>query len=191
MRFVLSNACVYEESKYHPSKTLPSFVGLLGKVIVSPSFRTRGLTSLPPCVSNVIVNSFFGASGVSVLLQATSAHDKTSAIVRMARTTMILFLLDFITNLAKTYCRASKKAKNITSFPRRFCHKPHILKQKTMSVKNTTMEIVRSFLKAVFSTFYDTTRLCVLSIVCIIYTIIQVAWTIVPYNKNSTSNDAR
>ena len=48
---------------------------------------------------------------VPALSHATRAHDKTIAIVRMARTRMILFLLDFITNLAKTYCRASKISK--------------------------------------------------------------------------------
>ncbi len=61
----------------------------------------------------------------SVLSQATKTNDKTSAIVRMARTKRILFLLDFITNLAKIYCGALKKAKNITSAsPLDFCDKP-------------------------------------------------------------------
>lgn len=49
-------------------------------------------------------------SPVSALVQATKTHDKRIAIVRMARTRRI-FLLDFITNLAKTYCRASKISK--------------------------------------------------------------------------------
>ncbi len=84
--------------------------------MVAPALIFIGSILLPPCVSNVIVNCCPCLS--ASVPHATRAHDKTIAIVRMARTKRILFLLDFITNLAKIYCRASKKAKNITSFPR-------------------------------------------------------------------------
>ena len=50
---------------------------------------------------------------VSALVQATKTHDKRTAIVKTARILMICFLLDFITNLAKIYCRASKISKKI------------------------------------------------------------------------------
>ena len=118
MVFVATNFSTKASLKYHPSNKKPFFVGLRGRVIVVSSAIVIGLTSLPPCVSNVIVNSFFGASGVSVLLQATKTHDKTIAIVTTAIMLMIRCFLNFITNLAKTYCRVSKIGKREISFPR-------------------------------------------------------------------------
>ena len=68
----------------------------------------------------------------------------------MARTKRILFLLDFITNLAKTYCRASKKAKNITSAsPLIFAINPHAqFGKKLCNAKNAPVtEVKGSFLQ--------------------------------------------
>ena len=63
----------------------------------------------------------------------------------MARTKRILFLLDFITNLAKTYCRALKKAKNITSAsPLDFAINPHAqFGKKLCNAKNAPVTEVK------------------------------------------------
>ena len=106
-------------------------------IIISASVQELISTMLYPCSSSFnknfipLYSSILFFSPWSTLLlsgvlpQATRAHDKTSAIVRMARTKMILFLLDFITNLAKIYCRASKKSKKYNKFS------PLILPQTT------------------------------------------------------------
>ena len=61
--------------------------------------------------------------------------------------------------------------------------------RKLCNAKNAPVTEVKVFLIRILSLslLYDTTRLCVLSTVCIIYTIIQVAWAICPYNKNSAT----
>lgn len=53
---------------------------------------------------------------VFFLVAGDKTNDKTIAIVKTARTRKILFLLDFITNLAKTYCRVSKISKMYNKF---------------------------------------------------------------------------
>ena len=108
-------------------------------IIISASVQELISTMLYPCSSSFnknfipLYSSILFFSPWSTLLlsgvlpQATKTNDKTSAIVRMAKTKRILFLLNFITNLAKFIAGHQKKQKN-NKFPRRFCHKPHILK---------------------------------------------------------------
>ena len=102
-----------------PLKSTSSTVLSISNERVKPS-------TLPFCIDLIITFwstfSEFVLLGFceSVLSQATKTNDKTSAIVRMARTTMILFLLDFITNLATIITGHQKSKKYNKCIPADF-----------------------------------------------------------------------
>ena len=93
-----------------PLKSTSSTVLSISNERVKPS-------TLPFCIDLIITFwstfSEFVLLGFceSVLSQATKTNDKTIAIVKMARTRTILFLLDFMVSLAEIYCGASKISK--------------------------------------------------------------------------------